>query len=232
MKAVILAAGISKRLRPLTNKIPKCLLNVNGEKFLERTISSISESELFNEIIIVVGHGKNRMDEFTEKFNECNIKLIYNEKYKEWNNCYSLYKSLIFEDDFVLFNSDVLFDFRLIKKIVSADKTSLLIDNIKQLTNESMKVKVRNEKILGISKKLPNTSYGEYIGIAKIKKADKLLLRSSLEKVTSLDPTNFYEEGFQRMMNKNFNFGIVNTDGLKWIEVDDFNDLEKAKKMF
>lgn len=232
MKAVILAAGVSERLRPLTDKIPKCLLDVNGKNFLERTISSISKSELFDEIIIVAGHGKNELSKFTEKFNECNIKLVHNEKYKEWNNCYSLYKSLVFQDDFILFNSDVLFDFKLIKKIASANKTSLLIDNTKQLVDESMKVAVKNEKILKISKKLSNDSYGEYIGIAKIKAADELLLKSSLKEIINSDPTNFYEEGFQKMMNRNFSFGIVNTDGLEWIEVDDFDDFEKAKKMF
>lgn len=88
MNAVIIAAGMGTRLNPLTLKIPKPLVEVFGKPMLEKSIEYLIEKNV-NEIIIVVGYMKEKFEYLEKKYKE--VKLIYNSKYKEYNNIYSFY---------------------------------------------------------------------------------------------------------------------------------------------
>ena len=88
MNAVIIAAGMGTRLNPLTLKIPKPLVEVFGKPMLEKSIEYLIEKNI-NEIIIVVGYMKEKFEYLEKKYKE--VKLIYNSKYKEYNNIYSFY---------------------------------------------------------------------------------------------------------------------------------------------
>lgn len=87
MKAIILAAGLGTRLRPMTDNKPKALVEVNGLPLIEYQIKYLKEKNI-NEIIIVVGYLKEQFDYLEEKYN---VKLVFNNKYDVYNNFYSLY---------------------------------------------------------------------------------------------------------------------------------------------
>lgn len=111
MNAIILAAGMGTRLRPLTDDTPKSLVEVNGQPIVERQIRSLREIGV-EDISIVTGYLHEKFNYLKEKYG---VKLIYNDKYDIYNNAYSLYlarehikDSFILEGDVYLVNNFLL----------------------------------------------------------------------------------------------------------------------------
>lgn len=99
MNAIILAAGMGTRLRPLTNDIPKCMVKVNGVPMVERQIQFLHEANI-KDITLVSGYKAERLEYLKEKYN---VNIIFNEKYDTCNNIYSMVKALdIFQDTWVI----------------------------------------------------------------------------------------------------------------------------------
>ena len=192
MKTIILAAGISKRLQPLTNKIPKCLLKIDGETLLSKTIKACVKKDL-RDIIVLTGHGDKFVEEEIKSIvlkngiGTLKIETIYNQEYAAKNNCYSLWMAIKkLDDDITVINSDDVYDEKILAKLKPIPKSALVIDNVKKLTEESMKIYYTNWKITDINKKLEiKESYGESIGIAKIIKKDLGALKERLDEVDS-----------------------------------------------
>lgn len=87
MKAIILAAGLGTRLRPMTENTPKALVQVNQKPLVEYQIEFLKERGI-DDIIIVVGYLKEQFDYLKEKYG---VRLVFNDKYADYNNFYSLY---------------------------------------------------------------------------------------------------------------------------------------------
>lgn len=88
MRAIILAAGMGTRLRPITDKKPKSLVEVAGEAMTERQVRFLKDKGI-NDIIVVVGYQKDAFDYLVDKYG---VELVFNEKYDTYNNIYSMYK--------------------------------------------------------------------------------------------------------------------------------------------
>jgi len=90
MQAIILGAGIGRRLRPLTNDLPKCMVAVNGTPILVNTLNILSDLGV-REAILVVGHRKESITEVIGPTHR-GVKITYvvNEDYETTNNIYSL----------------------------------------------------------------------------------------------------------------------------------------------
>ena len=239
MNIVILAAGISRRLFPLTKEKPKTILPLfGGQSLLSFTFRNFSKRKKYiRKFIIVGGHGFEFLRQEVNKLDktfDLKTTLLYNPEYQTMNNCYSLLLGIQknLEDDLLIINSDVLYDDGILDTIIPTPNTALVVDNVKCVTAESMKVYVKNQRIHDISKKLDcRRSCGEYIGIAKIQKKDLPRLQSSLGAVIEDNPDFFYEDAFRRILPDTL-FGIVNTDGLVWTEIDDHHDLTRAQRMY
>ena len=87
MRAIILAAGLGTRLRPMTDNTPKALIKVKDKPLVEYQIEYLKEKGI-DEIIVVVGYLHEQFDYLKEEYG---VKLVFNEKYAEYNNFYSLY---------------------------------------------------------------------------------------------------------------------------------------------
>lgn len=87
MRAILLAAGMGTRLRPLTLNTPKSLVKVNGMPMAERQIEFLREIGI-KDIIVVTGYLHESFDYLKEKYG---VKLIYNDKYDLYNNIYTMY---------------------------------------------------------------------------------------------------------------------------------------------
>lgn len=90
MNAIILAAGMGTRLRPLTNEIPKCLVKVLGTPMVERQIWFLHEAGI-TDITLVSGYKAEKLDYLKGKYG---VNIVFNERYDTCNNIYSLYKVL------------------------------------------------------------------------------------------------------------------------------------------
>lgn len=99
MNAIILAAGLGSRLRPLTDDRPKCLVPVLGTPMVEQQIRFLQEVGI-HDITLVSGYRADRLDYLREMYG---VKIVHNEKYDVYNNIYSLYLVReLFGDTFVL----------------------------------------------------------------------------------------------------------------------------------
>lgn len=103
MRAILLAAGMGTRLRPLTFTTPKSLVEVNGRPMLERQIEFLNEIGV-NEIIVVTGYLKEKFEYLKEKYG---VKLIHNDKFNIYNNIYTMYLVREYLGDSYVIDSDV-----------------------------------------------------------------------------------------------------------------------------
>lgn len=237
MKTVILAAGISSRLRPLTDKIPKCLIKLGNKTILERTIDNLISYNL-NEIIIVTGYLEDMIKNFLKsKYPNLNITYVYNEVYDSTNNIYSLWltKKLVVGDKMLLLDSDILFDKKILALLLNSNYSNCLaLRSDHQLGEEEIKVRLNNDKsIAEISKTVDlKHAVGESIGIEKFsagftENLFKILDRKILiEKKVNI----FYEAAFQEAIDAGEKIYAVDIGDLKCIELDFAEDIERASK--
>ena len=249
MIGVILSAGMGTRLMPLTKEIPKTLLEINGMTLLERMIKNCIDADI-NRFIVVVGYNKEKVIDFcpqiAEKY-DIEIKTIANEKYDITNTSVSTYLASKFIeendlDDFVLINGDNVIDPEIILNLVASKNTGMIIDNFKELNEESFKLiiddesfneekTIANGKINSIGKELDiPSSTGEFIGLSKVASDDVAEFNRILERLIEENPQNYYDYAYKDLsIIKTIDF--VLTNGLKWTEIDDHNDWENAQRL-
>ncbi|MBS1519043.1 MAG: phosphocholine cytidylyltransferase family protein [Bacteroidetes bacterium] len=240
MQAVILAAGASKRLRPLTDNTPKCLLDVRGKNLLHRTIENVSAYGI-NEFIFVTGYRENMIrDYMNENFPDLEMTFITNSGYDTNNNSYSLWMTRdLIKDDIILLDSDILFDKKIIGKLISSGHENCLAVNFTDdLDEEQIKVILgENDKVLEIGKEIPvEKSAGESIGIEKFSSYFMKELFIILDRKISKENivNEFYEASFQEVINnKNSGNSIfaVDVSEFSCMEIDTVGDYEKAQSI-
>ena len=103
MRAILLAAGMGTRLRPLTIDTPKSLISVNGKPMLETQIQFLKEKGI-DDIIVVTGYLSEKFEYIKEKYG---VKLIHNDKYDIYNNIYTMYLVREYLDDSYVIDADV-----------------------------------------------------------------------------------------------------------------------------
>ena len=121
MIGVILAAGMAKRLRPLTDTKPKCLLEVGGKTLLQRTVDAMATAGI-NEFVVVTGYRGNMIRDFlTIHYPQFTIRFLDNVDYANNNNIYSLWMAgqIVRGQAFLLMDSDILCDPAAVVRIAS-----------------------------------------------------------------------------------------------------------------
>ena len=247
MIGMILSAGMGTRLMPLTKEIPKPLLEINGMTLLERMIKNCMSVGI-NEFIVIVGYNKEKVIELAPELEEkhsISIKIVENERFDVTNTSVSTYlasKNLEGEkaDDFILINGDNVVDPQIIADIAKRENTSLIVDNYKQLNEESFKLIIENETfnedktiVNGTIKEIGkgidiSSSTGEFIGVSKVAKNDIPKFNEILKELIGEDEQNYYDFAY-KTLSKISPIDFVLTNGLKWTEIDDHNDWEQAQ---
>ena len=234
MKALILAAGIASRLRPLTDNTPKCLLNVGNKKILELTIENLLANNI-SDIIIVTGYLENLVKSFVkERFPQLKVESIYNELYASTNNIYSLWltKDRFLNNDMLLMDSDIIFDKQIITELINSGYENCLALKRHNVGEEEIKVKADEKgKILEISKEvIPSEAAGESIGIELFEKKSLIELFKIIDhKIKVEKQVNiFYEAAFQDFINNNGDIYTVDITRYYCTEIDTASDLKSA----
>jgi choline kinase len=230
MKAVIVAAGRSSRLYPLTLDTPKPLLEINGRSIIERSISNLRRNGI-DEIGVVVGYLRER---FFEALKD-RVMFIDNPRYAVTNNMASLWyaRDFVGGDEFVYLHGDVVYHPDILKDCLKCGGDITLMVDKKKCDEEDMKVKVAADRFLESSKDIPvDESYGEWIGIAKFSGKGGSLIFSEIDKVLADGKINAYDTyAFTGLARQDHVIDICHTRGLSWVEIDFPRELEKAKKM-
>ena len=142
MIGVILAAGMAKRLRPLTDICPKCLLEVGGRTLLERIADAMLNDAGCSELVVVTGYRANMIREYlTEHYPNVKITFLDNADYENNNNIYSLWMAskLLKGKDVLLMDSDILCDPKAVKRIGQQQESALAMQR-HELGEEEIKV--------------------------------------------------------------------------------------------
>lgn len=225
MRAIILAAGMGSRLRPLTLNTPKPLIKINNESIIERQIKFIREIGI-NEIIVVTGYLKEEFEFLKEKYG---VKIIYNDKYDIYNNIYTmylvrnyLYNSYVFEGDIYLKNN-------ILKKYIK--KSSYF---------SALKYGYKNEWILRINQENNVTGIdigsedGQYImcGISYWNKKDAEFIKKRLDKyIMKEEFGELYWDHIIKDNIGNVEIQVVKIDSDDVYEIDSLEDLSKLNKI-
>ncbi|MGY5239907.1 phosphocholine cytidylyltransferase family protein [Clostridium tertium] len=118
MQAIILAAGMGKRLKELTKNNTKCMVKVNNVTMIERMLLQLDKLNL-SKIIIVIGYKGQELKDFIETLDiKTEINYVNNEVYYKTNNIYSLYlaRKYLLKEDTLLLESDLIFEDSVLKK--------------------------------------------------------------------------------------------------------------------
>lgn len=241
MQGIILAAGLAKRLRPLTDTTPKCLLDIGGKNLLHRTIDNLLVNNI-TDLIIVTGYRENMIKDYIKNsFKNLNIKFLTNSDYENNNNSYSLWMTKDFiTEDFIMLDSDILFNKGIIAKLLADKNPNALAVNItNKLDDEQIKVIVdEKNRILEISKEVEiNKAIGESIGIEKFSlEYSKELFKILDRKILKENNVNeFYEKTFEEIIekgDKRNSIYCVDVSEYECIEIDTVEDYYKAKNEF
>ena len=233
-RAIILAAGSSTRLRPLTNNIPKTLLKVGGTTIFDTSISILHRFNI-DDIIVVTGYAADMLEEHVQRNysnnNTIRLRFVRNDRL-HLGNIYSFYIAREYMDkDFILLNSDVLFHPKILEYLLSYDVSALAVDDHKMLGEEEMKVKVNESGIIkDISKGIPiKEADGEYIGVMKLTSKDANTIIKSITHLFNQGRYNlYYEDAIRLVAHEHDLFYKCSTRGLQCIEIDTHKDLKDA----
>ena len=129
MQAIILAAGMGRRLKELTQNNTKCMVKVNGVTLIDRMLHQIDKHRL-NKIVIVVGYEGQKLMDYIHTLNiSTPIEFIDNPIFDQTNNIYSLAlaKDYLVEDDTLLFESDIIFEDVVLDTLISDSRDTLAL---------------------------------------------------------------------------------------------------------
>lgn len=233
MKAIILAAGSSRRLLPLTNGIPKCLLTIGDKTILEHQLDAIDRAGI-REAVIVIGYLKEMIIEFIDGSYKGIKKILFveNSEYSTTNTIYSLYltRNEFLNEDFIYFNGDVLFHRDIVRLLVESEMDNVLAVDYRKCGREEVKFSVNsNNRIIKLSKTIPpSETEGEFIGIAKFGKKITPHFAKALEHHSLKGGKNlFFEKAVEDVLEKAFFFPL-DVSQIPNIEIDFPKDLKKA----
>ena len=240
MIGIVLAAGGGTRLRPLTDDLPKTLLEVDGSRsILEIALANLAEAGL-TEAVIVVGHAAHAVDErlpdFASRY-QLRLETIVNDKFDVWNNAYSLWLARdVFKESALLVNGDTVHPVDVERRLLEARGAAPIVvalDDTKKLAEEEMKVVLDSDgRLQRINKAIdPAAADGEYIGLTLIEPEAADRLSDALQSVYERDTTLYYEDGYQQYADWGETIRTAPIGISNWVEVDNHDDLARAREI-
>ena len=242
MQAIILAAGMGKRLKELTSNATKCMVEVNGEMMIHKTLMHLEKLNL-NKIVLVVGYeGQQLMDYVNSLGLKTPVEYVVNDVYDKTNNIYSLYlaKEYLLQDDTLLLESDLVYEEAVIRKLVDTPYPSLvLVDKFESWMDGTCITVDEDDNITSfVSKReFDFTKTDEYYKTVNLYKFSKNFSEKYyvpfLEAYCNAMGLNEYYEQVLKVITflGDLEIKAVKLNGEKWYEIDDVQDLDIAESL-
>ena len=243
MQAIILAAGMGKRLGEYTQNNTKCMLEVNGIKLIDRALSSLRAVDV-SRIILVVGYqGQNVKDYVGTEYQGIPIIYVDNPIYDRTNNIYSLFlaKEYMLEDDTILLESDLIYEEAVVKKLLEDDSPNIaLVDKYESWMNGTV---VTIDEESHITRFIDKShfkfeeikSYYKTVNIYKFSKdfSAKYYVPFLTAYSSALGNNEYYEQVLRVIIHlHDAPIKALSLSGEMWYEIDDVQDLDIASGMF
>lgn len=243
MQAVILAAGMGKRLKELTQNSTKCMVQVNGQTLIERMLSQLDARD-FSRIVIVVGYEGQKLIDYISTLNvKKPVVYVENPIYDKTNNIYSLSlaKEYLCQEDTILFESDLIFEDSVIDLLLDDPRDTLALVDKYESWMDGTCVKIADDDSIEAfipGKKFKFDEIKSYYKTVNIYKFSKHFSQTHyvpfLDAYTKALGDNEYYEQVLRVitMLDDPEIKAKRLNGQIWYEIDDIQDLDIATSMF
>ena len=227
-RAIIMAAGRSRRMRRVSNGVPKCLLKLLGKSILQHQITMLRNNNI-HDISVVGGY------RYEEVFSECghDIQKVICTKFTDLNNLLTLYdvRELLYGNAIILF-SDVLLEPDAITLLLDAEKTASLLVDSSTCRGDTMRYLSNREILRDVGSHIPTSDgHGNFVGVARIPggqiDAFKQALEISTKKQGAKDA--YYTVAFNVMSEHGICVKIADMSGRRWMELDTPEDYLAAQ---
>jgi choline kinase len=230
--ALILAAGVGKRLEAINAGRPKAMVELGGRTLLERALAAL-EACGWPRAIVVTGHAAGTIDDFLEaRDGVIQVETVHNPRYAETNNIVTMLSAAEhLASGFCLLNSDIVFGTAVLREVLAhVEGVWLAVDGDEKLGEEEMKVQLDDAgRLIRISKLLdPAASVGEYIGIVKFDAPGAAVVLDSARRLVRDGGENLYYEDAMDRAAERLGARPVLTRGVPWTEIDDEADYRRA----
>ena len=236
MIGVVLVAGISRRLYPLTVHRPKCLLEAGSKTIFDHQMNALRACGV-REVCLVLGYRREQILEHAQREHaDLRFTSVTNHHFFETNTAQSLHAAgkHFLDRDMVLLNGDVLFDPRVIERVVKAPHAVSMAVEAKPCGDEEVKVIVDGDgRIQEIGKEIDiERSLGEFIGVARFSATTTGKIYQSLSEVVSTEDGRrnaYYERALAEIVD-DVALTSVEVTGLPCVEIDFPEDYEVARR--
>ena len=239
MKVLILGAGQGKRLLPLTEEVPKALLDIHGRTLVERQIDAFVPCGI-KEFVVITGYGSTMMRDMLDQIEARNpgitIRTVYNPFYSVADNLASCWMAREEMDgEFIQVNGDNLFRAAMIDDLLKAPEAPVIVatNNKDQYDTDDMKVMLDGDRLTEIGKTLPIEAVdAEAIGIYIFRGEGGALYRDTLDKAM-LDQSGLRQwfPSAVGTLAKLTEIKVCSITGHEWCEVDFPVDLQHARQL-
>ena len=232
LHALIVAAGKSTRLYPLTKNMPKSLIEIDGKTLIARNIDALLKNNI-PDIIVVTGFGEDKISEHIGNRGRC----IYNPFFEVAGILASTWLGLKeIQNDFIFSYSDIIYDADILKGIIEYPAKCVIGVKKQSISRDSEKVKIRGKRVTAISKDMSEfEADGEFIGIAKFIGSAAKAFHSIVEELARENTFPEYDfiNAIERLLLKGQKIAPYLVDkNKKWIDIDSLDRLEEAKRHF
>ncbi len=222
-----LAAGTGSRMEG-TDK-PKCLLDLGGISIINYQIKCFKELGI-KKIFVLTGYNS---DEIKNHLNE-EVTFIETSNYLTTNNLYSIWDAKNFlQDDFVCVYGDLFFHKEILSNCIN-DKNDICLIIEKNIRNETMRVKIKNNFIIEVNKIIPiEFSHGNFIGMCKFTKKIIPEFFNQISKLIQLGNHDaYYTEAIENLIKNKKQINYLETNNLPWKDIDEKFEYEEAKQIY
>jgi len=233
VNAIILAAGVARRLAPLTDRTHKALLPVGGHPVLARMLSAL-EAAGIKKSVLVVGHCADQVRALAgTRVGRMAVEYVHNPEYPK-GSVLSLHAARAhLREPALVMDADVLFPREFLRRLLASPTPSaLLLDRGFSDTGEEQKAYTRGDRVIALGKKLVPDAFdavGESVGFYKIGvEAGPEFVRQIEKVIAEGDGLNEYEDALNRLFVER-HLGWVDVTGLPWTEIDYVEDLRRAE---
>ncbi len=243
MQALMLAAGMGKRLGAYTNNQTKCMVKVGGKTLLEHAADALRAAGI-RKFVIVVGYEGEKLMEFArEKLSDMELEFVVNKDYDTTNNIYSLYmaREQLMADDTIMLESDLIYEPRLIQEMVESDAPNVVavakyehwMDGTVTLVGEDGTIQEFIEK-----KNFRYDSVSKYYKTVNVYKfsrefASEQYVPFLTAYIQAYGKNQYYEMVLKALAHLHFaGLRAFEMGDIKWYEIDDVQDLDIANTMF
>jgi choline kinase len=239
MKAIILSAGQGRRLLPLTEKRPKCLIPLAGRSLLEWQLRNLAAAGL-EEAVVVTGFGADQIESAlrTMQVPGLSVRTLHNPFYAVADNLGSCWAARgEMEGEFMILNGDTLFEVEIAERLIDHAPTApitVAVDRKGVYDSDDMKVQTDGAQLVAIGKTLdPARVDGESLGFLRFTAEGGRTFRDAVDHAMRAPEgmEQWYLSVIDRLAGAPGQVGVMSIEGLSWGEMDFPADVKRNEKM-